>query len=52
MKPWFLLFDLNGFTHELIYTQKNDVLLLTWGQTVSQKVFNIGLKFLKPELLV
>jgi hypothetical protein len=34
LKPWSLLFDLNGFTHELINTQANNILLITWCQEV------------------
>jgi hypothetical protein len=40
LKPWSLLFDLNDFTHdELIGPQMNNILLITWGQTMSQEVF-------------
>jgi hypothetical protein len=37
LKLWSLLFDLNGFIHELIDPQTNNMLLITWGQTRSQK---------------
>jgi hypothetical protein len=43
LKPWSLLFDLNEFTHdELIGPQMNNILLITWGQTMSQKRFKIS----------
>jgi hypothetical protein len=52
LKPWSLLFDLNGFTHELISPQTNDILLITWGQTMGQDVLKflmvINLKFFWP----
>jgi hypothetical protein len=38
LKSWSLLFDFNGFIHELIDPQTNNILLITWGQTRSQKV--------------
>ncbi len=34
LKLWSLLFDLNGFTHELIDTQTSNILLITWCQGV------------------
>jgi hypothetical protein len=42
LKPWSLLFGLNAFTYELIGSQTNNILLVTWGQTMSKEV----LKFL------
>jgi hypothetical protein len=47
LKPWSLLFGLNCFTHELIDPQTNKILLIIWGQTMSQemlKFFIIDLK--------
>ncbi len=39
LKPWSLLFELNGFfTHELVDHQTNNILLITWCQTMSQEV--------------
>jgi hypothetical protein len=37
LKSWLLLFGLNGFTHELIGPQTNNILLMTWGQATGQK---------------
>jgi hypothetical protein len=34
LEPSSLLFDLNGFTHELIDTQMSNILLITWCQEV------------------
>jgi hypothetical protein len=33
LKPWTLLFDLNGFTLELIGPKTNNILIITWCQT-------------------
>ncbi len=51
LKPWSLLFSLNGFTHELIGPQIINILLITWDQTMSQemlKIFIIGPKIFRP----
>jgi hypothetical protein len=34
LKPWSLLFDLIGFTRELINTQTSNIFLETWCQEV------------------
>ncbi len=47
-KPWSLLIDINGFTHELNGPRTNNILLITWGQTTSQEMLKfliIGPKF-------
>jgi hypothetical protein len=54
LKPWLLFFCLNCFTHELIDSQTNKILLIIWGQTTSQemlKFFIIGPKIFWPQLL-
>jgi hypothetical protein len=55
LKLWFLLFDLNCFTHEFIGPHINNILLIIWGQTMSQKMVKflvIGFKIFWPQLLV
>jgi hypothetical protein len=47
LKSWFLLFDLNGFIHELIDPQTNNILLITWGQKGAKKYSNFPLLALK-----
>jgi hypothetical protein len=42
LKPWSLFVGLNGFTHELINPQANNILLVTWGQTMNQKNVQIS----------
>jgi hypothetical protein len=47
LKTWSLPVSLNRFTHELIGPQINNILLITWDQTMSQemlKIFIIGPK--------
>jgi hypothetical protein len=43
-KPQSLLFELNGFTHELkqiiFGPQQNNILSITWGQTMGQETFH------------
>jgi hypothetical protein len=43
LKPWSLFFDLNGFTHELIGPKTNNILLITLGQTMSQKMLKFSI---------
>jgi hypothetical protein len=45
MRGWSLgpTFNLNGFTHELIGPQTNNILLIIWGQTKSQEVFKFSI---------
>ncbi len=62
LKPWSLLFGLNGFTHELIgpkqiifYSQINNIVLITLVCKMSQEVLEfpfIGLKIFWPWLVV
>jgi hypothetical protein len=51
MKGWSLgpTFNLNGFTHELIGPQTNNILLIIWGQTMSQEVFKFSI--IGPKIL-
>jgi len=39
LKLWSLVFCHNGFTHELIGPKLNNMLSITQGQTMSQKMF-------------
>ncbi len=50
-----LLFYLNGFTLEFIGRHINNILLISWGQTVRQKMLKfliIGFKIFWPQLLI
>jgi hypothetical protein len=53
LKLWSLLFGLNGFTREFIGHHINNILLIIWGQTMSQKMLKflvIGFKIFCPSL--
>jgi hypothetical protein len=39
LKPWSLLFGLNGFTHELIGPGTNNILLILKFSFISLKIF-------------
>jgi hypothetical protein len=39
LKSWSLCFGLNGFTHELIGPQTNNILLMTWGPNNEPRSF-------------
>jgi hypothetical protein len=45
MKGWSLdpHFDINDFTCELIDPKRNNMLLITWGQTTSQEVLKFSI---------
>ncbi len=42
LKPWTLVFSLNGFTHEFICPQISNIILTTWGQQ-AKKCSNFSL---------
>jgi hypothetical protein len=50
LKPWSLVSSHNGFKHELIGPKLNNMLLITWGQTMSQKMFKFSLLTPTPNL--
>ncbi len=55
LKLWFLLFGLHSFTHEFIDPHINNILLITWGQTMGEEMLKfpiIGLKVFWPQFLV
>ncbi len=43
LKPWYLQIDLNDFTYECIGPQTNSILLITWGQIMSQEVLKFSI---------
>ncbi len=43
LKPWCLLLGLNDFTHQLICSQTNNILLVTWGHTMNQKILKFSI---------
>jgi hypothetical protein len=50
LKPWSLVFRHNGFTCELIGPKLNNMLLITWGQTMNQKMFKLPILTPPPNL--
>ncbi len=50
LKPWSLVFGHNGFTRELIGPKLNNMLLITRGQTMNQKMFKLPILTPTPNL--
>jgi len=50
LKPWSLVFGHNGLTRKLIGPKLNNMLLITQGQTMSQKMFKFSILTPTPNL--
>jgi hypothetical protein len=43
LKPWYLQIDLNKFTPKRIGPQTNNILSITWAQTMSQEMLKVSI---------